>query len=522
MVRNKVTTKKTSATPPPKVTVEKENLRLKTRNQTQKARDLSRSDKKDSDTDSDPTSSPSSKESSPAAEKSRAKKARATCTDAKDNDDKDIKPDAEMEYLQDYLDMKYLTDSKVNKDARMDVIVKLHTKVYGKQQTIFYLRRERYEYSKKNEVLEKRLGELEQDKEVLESTCSNLSKKLQTKTSEYEELQRNYQRKLTELTGKRKKAHGNEENQELVALLKAQAGGFLFSKCKFVNNQEQEYNLGKLMWHYGQIPAEHKQDRDDFVHTYSPIMRREIFARRSYVQTEFRKLFRKAWSNGSSSFPSVESLVKCVERKVVTPEEYDVFVFYCEELLSKMVGVSEWNKKTFCFSTISDAIRQNTKIALISSSDEAFAVLLVDNCIGRWTEEMQEEDARAKDQAAKNKENDKSDPEPPVKREPKIGKYTSSTTGQAKYGGWNQNGLKYFNRLKKINESARENPRCKVVEEKCVELLRKNHKITAKTWEDQSKRRSRKRRLNVDVDESAVEPEEEVVADVEMISDLDD
>ena len=66
-----------------------------------------------------------------------------------------------------------------------------------------------------------------------------------------------------------------------------------------------------------------------------------------------------------------------------------------------MVGVSEWNKKTCCFVTISDAIRQNTQIPLISSSDEAFAVLLVDNCIGRWTEEMQEEDARAKEQAKK-------------------------------------------------------------------------------------------------------------------------
>jgi hypothetical protein len=276
------------------------------------------------------------------------------------------------------------------------------------------------------------------------------------------------------------------------------------------------------MWRYGQIPAEHKEDTDDFVHTYSYILRREIFARRSYVQTEFSKLFRKAWSNGSSSFPSVASLIKCVERSVVTPEEYDVFVFYCEELLSKMVGVSEWNKKTFCFVTISDAIRQNTKIPLISSSDEAFAVLLVDNCIGRWTEEMQEEDARAKEQAKKKDDKDKTAPELPVKREPKVGKYTSSTTGQAKYGGWNQDGLKYYNRLKNLNEIARENPRCQVVEEKCLELLRKNHKITAKTWEEQSKRRSRKRKLNVEVDESAVEPEEEVVADVEMISDLED
>ena len=42
-----------------------------------------------------------------------------------------------------------------------------------------------------------------------------------------------------EVTGKRKKAHGNEENKELVALIKAQSGGFLFSKCKFVNNEAQ-------------------------------------------------------------------------------------------------------------------------------------------------------------------------------------------------------------------------------------------------------------------------------------------
>ena len=135
------------------------------------------------------------------------------------------------------------------------------------------------------------------------------------------------------------------------------------------------------------------------------------------------------------------------------------------------------------------------------------------------------EDARAEEKAKRDNDKDNKDdkePEPTVKKEPKIGKYTSSTTGQAKYGGWNQEGLRVYNRLMKLNQRARLGPLCQEVEQKCLELLRKKHKITAKTWEEQSKRRSRKRKLNVEVDESAVEPEEEVVADVEMISDLDD
>jgi hypothetical protein len=506
MPRKKSKKTKTDVARPDEDVVQKEN-RVTTRRQGQAKRDHSEDEREDDDTESEPSSSPLTKKSGAVLRESRTNTDRGATAHATDTDEKEIKPDKDLVNLADYLDIKYASDSKVNKDARMDVIVKLHTKVYRKQQMIYSLRSERYQYYMRGKDLQKTVAQLEQDKTVLEATTKKLSEKLETKKSEYEELKLSYQRKLTELTGKRKKPLGNEENSELVASIKIQASGFLFSKCKFVNSDAQERNLGRLMLKYGTIPDEHKEDTEAFVSTYSKIMRRQIFDRRSYVQTEFRKIFRKLWTNREQNFPSVESLLKCLQRNIETDEEYEVFVFYCKELLSRVVGAAEWSKKSCCFKTMSSAMRQNTKIPLISPSDEAFVVLVVDNCLERWTEERIAEDVRA---TGKN---------PPKKAV--NGKYTRCNAGQVVFGGWSPDGLKYYNDLLHLNKEARESPRCKIVEEKCLELLRKKHKVTAKTWEEQRKSRSKKRGID-EVDETADDSDVEVLAEVEMIPDSDD
>jgi hypothetical protein len=347
---------------------------------------------------------------------------------------------------------------------------------------------------------------LEQEKGVLESTCNQLSEKLKQKTSEYGILQQKYQRKLNESTGKRKKPAGTEENKELLNSIENQSKGFLFSKQKFANSAAQEANLGKLMLRYGTIPNDLKNDKKYFIDQYSSVMRKVIFERRSYVQTEYRKIFLKLHKD-KTPFPSVEDLTKCLAREIETDAEYEVFVFYCEELLGKMVGASEWAPKIRCFNTISGAIRQNTKVPLISPSDEAFAVLLVANCIDRWTEEVEEDAARPS-----------GDPKP---KKNVNGRYTKCDAGQSKYGGWSPEGLKHYNDLLALSKESRESPRCVLVEEKCREILRQKHKIKGKTWEEHSQRKqSRKRNREEGNEETGPEvvEDEEILADMEMIS----
>ena len=170
-----------------------------------------------------------------------------------------------------------------------------------------------------------------------------------------------------------------------------------------------------------------------------------------------------------------------------------------------MVGAAEWTPKIRCFNTISDAIRQNTEIPLISPSDEAFAVLVVANCIDRWTQSQEDDEddtARAQDETK-------------PKKAPVNGRYTRVDAGQVKYGGWTKEGLIHYNELLKLNRDARASPRCAVVEEKCMQMLRKKHKITGNNWQEHANRKKRKKGY---VEEPVQDgPEEEVLADVEMI-----
>jgi hypothetical protein len=104
------------------------------------------------------------------------------------------------------------------------------------------------------------------------------------------------------------------------------------------------------------------------------------------------------------------------------------------------------------------------------------------------------------------------------------GKYTSSNGGQQAYGGWNTNGLVMFNELTALSEAARATDKCKIVENKCLQIMRAKNKITAKTWEEQSKGRSRKKLLDGETGEIGLNEVQNnvVLANVEMVTLSDD
>ena len=73
-----------------------------------------------------------------------------------------------------------------------------------------------------------------------------------------------------------------------------------------------------------------------------------------------------------------------------------------------------------------------------------------------------------------------------------------------------------------MNEDARKHPRCNVVEGRCLKLLREKHKITGKSWAEHTKRnKSKKRTREEGPGEQDHEEMDEVVAEMEMISDND-
>ena len=437
-------------------------------------RDHGESPGKTSDTGSDTEASPLSDRVLEKTQAVSASEIRDIFQNEVERDRNEIPLDLNLANLVPYVDELTAGDKKMKQEHRMRLIYDLRTSIYIKQQ---------YIYGKEEEATfwESKAREFKRNKDEAESESKVLSEKLKVKSEEYAALNQKYQRKLRQLTGKRKRIVPNDQNKELMDLIENHCKGFLFSKCKFVNSDDQEENLARLVLRYGNIPKEHRKDKDQFIRAYSAHMRKCIFERRSYVQTELRKVFLN--SNKKKifhPFPTVEALKKCLTRDINTDEEYEIFVFYCEELLGKVVGASEWTSKIRCFTTISDAIRPDTDVPLISPGDEAFAVLLVDNCLDRWTEDAKREAGLSN--------------EPKQKKKNVDGKYTTSSAGQVAFGGWNPKGLQLFNDLTDLSVKARETDQCKRVESKCLQIMRAKHKITAETWEEhQSKSRSRKK-----------------------------
>jgi hypothetical protein len=468
--------------------------------------DHSRSPEKTSGTESE---TESSAQPTPVKKQTQAEVAAEIYESEIEGDRNEIPVDRELVNLNAFVDEQHASDKRLKQEHRMKLILDLRTSNYVKQQCI-------YAQEDKLIFFEAKARQFKQDKDKAESEKKILTEKLKVKSEDYAELNHKYQQKLSQLTGKRKRINANDQNKELMDLIETHCKGLVFSKCKFVNSADQEENLAKLVLHYGNIPEEHRKDKQQFIRAYSGHMKKVIFERRSYVQTEIRKVFLKSYEKKCfHPFPTVEQLKKCLTRDIETDQEYEIFVFYCEEILGKMVGASEWQPKIRCFTTISDAIRQGTKkVPLISPGDEAFAVLLVDNCLERWTQEARKEAGHPT-----NPTN-----EPKTKKKNMDGKYTSSNGGQQTYGGWNTKGLVMFNELTALSEAARATDKCREVEDMCLQIMRNKNKITAKTWEEQCKGRSKKKPRDDETDEIGRDEEQNgvVLARVEMVTLSDD
>ena len=99
-------------------------------------------------------------------------------------------------------------------------------------------------------------------------------------------------------------------------------------------------------------------------------------------------------------------------------EDIQDFRMFCDTFLSNVIGKNEYNKN----------VGHNTISSMSSDGDEAFAIVCVENSIGRWKEE-------AEDPNKKNRMNWQ-----PTK-------YTANPSESSKHGGWSLEGIRRFNNL---------------------------------------------------------------------------
>ena len=137
-----------------------------------------------------------------------------------------------------------------------------------------------------------------------------------------------------------------------------------------------------------------------------------------------------------------------LEEIMLKRDKEETFFVFADTFLSRVVGVAYWRKHCAKM-TIRD---------MATISDEAFALLLLENYWESWSTKNVEEYKTevAFDESTNQKK----------KRKATWGKYTSGAWGSKRFGGWSKDGLQRFNQLYTEVQKDREKSNAVYVEER--------------------------------------------------------
>jgi hypothetical protein len=451
--------------------------------------------------------------------------------------------------------------------------------------TLRKLRENYYILQKKCEVLEQERGGTDDDGEEIydmKEQLKTLQLQLDAAQAERDHLQQKLKTATKNMRDRSKIKQGTVlvVNQALKTIVDSKAKSIVWGMVKFIQSEDEEENAAKLLLKYASddLPAEileNRQSKLNFVATYKTYVKKAIFNRRNYVSSEFKKLYIKKMEDGEPVL-SVQDLLKCLQRDIKTEEDMQKFMYYWDELLQKQTK-ADWGKSVKYYETISESVRKDCDRPTITSQDEAFTVLLIENALQRWTDDAAKNKVKKEKAAAIAKNNEAAiangkenepvaDENVPVGNENEIagkdsdgdgqeipktqdqkktqdkkkkvadGLFSSSVCGQNEWGGWSEEGLEKYMQYLQLNQAARLNPNTAQVEKDCLKLLRQKNRIVCTDVAEQKRlndalKRNKKRgrevaslpvrkklvRTIIDIAESSDEEEEDEVNQTEAV-----
>ena len=136
-------------------------------------------------------------------------------------------------------------------------------------------------------------------------------------------------------------------------------------------------------------------------------------------------------AEAAANLLSMDRLTKL--RRAETQEEIDAGNWFFGEFLECVAGKRGWGMQKY-FQKVSTAVDRETNEALVTVSDEAFALLMLENYREKWLLRYKEACSSAAGRSRNSDKNKRID-----------GKYTSSINGHTEFGGWNKRGIRKFN-----------------------------------------------------------------------------
>jgi hypothetical protein len=166
----------------------------------------------------------------------------------------------------------------------------------------------------------------------------------------------------------------------------------------------------------------------------------------------------------------------CKLRRATTEREKHALFWFFDLFLECVCGARPWRnaKKTTVVSEADDGHRGKP----VTKSDEAFALLLIDNHMEKWISALAPEENMGTDAVAHDSNdgprevgtNASKQKKKGTKRIP--GKYTAKKNRHCKYGGWRRAGTARFNELYSLVQEDRASPQSEQLEHELMAYCR--------------------------------------------------
>jgi hypothetical protein len=229
---------------------------------------------------------------------------------------------------------------------------------------------------------------------------------------------------------------------------------------------------------------------EEWIAANKDVVRRGMNSYRNYTQQEMREYFLKFFAdNQEELLPEKDEMLQFALRAGLRVQKEDAdgnfsgpgsepsdvelvhrldkFEYYADGWVGKAAGQEHWARPTLKY-----YFRISEKV---TASTEAFLVVMYENCYDKWTAQAKliregNFDTVAFTKAERLRE--KTRGQQPLYPTP----YTTASSGQCMFGGFNKAGMKRYKEVKKLIEEARTQDWVEEVEDQCLQHLRLKYK----------------------------------------------
>ena len=209
----------------------------------------------------------------------------------------------------------------------------------------------------------------------------------------------------------------------------------IFRRIKFVNSDQMSLRALQLVMDHENVPA---RNREKFYMLYDSVFNEALNTKRSSCEQAAGRIVREsiAQLENPDDFFTMEEL--CKLRRATTERERSAFFWFFGKFMDSVSGRRYWGRQKYK-QLVSTACEKGGQSKLVTKSDEAFALLLFENYIDKWTTKavtMPAPETDCAEQAGGSN-----------KKSKQRGKFTGKKSGHCKYGGWCHEGTTRFNEL---------------------------------------------------------------------------